>query len=224
MTRFLEWLEMHDDVPFFAFLHFFDPHGPREPYPPYDTMWAAPSARGEQEMRWQKLEKAGVHAPYIQNEERSDRVPAVALLQKAEVDPEAFIAHEFAWYDGSIRAMDVEIGRLLEGLEARGLADKTLVAFVSDHGEEFLDHGYLGHGHTAYGELPKYSVAAMVAGRWAGRIANRGNRRINRFNAHAPRPERSCNRGGHSRPELGAVSGPSRLTVSLRLGEAGGVQ
>lgn len=153
VTRFLEWLEMHDDVPFFAFLHFFDPHGPREPYPPYDTMWAAPSARGEQEMRWQKLEKAGVHAPYIQNEERSDRVPAVALLQKAEVDPEAFIAHEFAWYDGSIRAMDVEIGRLLEGLEARGLADKTLVAFVSDHGEEFLDHGYLGHGHTAYGEL-----------------------------------------------------------------------
>ena len=49
--------------------------------------------------------------------------------------------------------MDVEIGRLLEGLEARGLADKTLVAFVSDHGEEFLDHGYLGHGHTVYGEL-----------------------------------------------------------------------
>ena len=67
-----------------------------------------------------------MQAPYIQSEEFSDRVPAVDLLQKAEVDPEAFIAHEFAWYDGSIRAMDVEIGRLLEGLEAHGLGDKTL--------------------------------------------------------------------------------------------------
>ncbi len=153
VTRFLDWLELHDDVPFFAFLHFFDPHLPYKPYPPYDEMWAAPAARAEQEARWRKLEAAGLHMPYIQIEERSDRVPALALLEKAGVDPEAFIAHEFAWYDGSIRAMDVEIGRLLEGLKAHGLGDKTLVAVVSDHGEEFLDHGRLGHAHTAYGEL-----------------------------------------------------------------------
>ena len=49
--------------------------------------------------------------------------------------------------------MDVEIGRLLEGLQALDLADNTLIAFIGDHGEEFLDHGRTWHGHTLYGEL-----------------------------------------------------------------------
>ncbi|MDA2930063.1 sulfatase-like hydrolase/transferase [Acidobacteria bacterium AH-259-O06] len=150
VTRFLDWLDRHDDVPFFAFLHFFDPHLPYEPYSPYDTMWAPPSSRAEHEARWQRLEEAGVGQLYVSDD---NQTPAIALLQKAEVDPEAFLAHQLAWYDGSIRAMDVEIGRLLEGLESHGLGDKTLLAFISDHGEEILDHGYIGHGGTSFGEV-----------------------------------------------------------------------
>jgi arylsulfatase A-like enzyme len=57
------------------------------------------------------------------------------------------------WYDGSIRAMDSEIARLMEGLEQLGLADETLFAFISDHGEEFLEHGYSFHGNSVYGEM-----------------------------------------------------------------------
>lgn len=151
VTRFLEWLERHDDVPFFAFLHFFDPHLPREPYAPYDTMWTSPVANAELAERARRLAAAGVRLPYLQSEDPDD--PAVDLLRRAGVDPEAWAAHERAWYDGSIRAMDAEIGRLLEGLEQRGLARSTLVAFLSDHGEEMLEHGFVGHGQTAYGEL-----------------------------------------------------------------------
>jgi arylsulfatase A-like enzyme len=49
--------------------------------------------------------------------------------------------------------MDYEIARLLERLEELDLRDDTLIAFVADHGEEFLEHGNHWHGHSAYGEL-----------------------------------------------------------------------
>ena len=49
--------------------------------------------------------------------------------------------------------MNTEIGRALEQLEELGLTDRTLVAFVGDHGEAFLEHGRMWHGHSVYGEL-----------------------------------------------------------------------
>jgi arylsulfatase A-like enzyme len=63
------------------------------------------------------------------------------------------VSQDRDWYDGSIRAMDVEIGRLLERLRGLGLAERTLIAFVGDHGEEFLEHGRTFHGQSTYGEL-----------------------------------------------------------------------
>jgi len=61
--------------------------------------------------------------------------------------------------------MDTEIGRLLERLEELGLDEKTLVIFISDHGDEFLDHGGMGHGGTSvYSELTH--VPLIV--RWPG--------------------------------------------------------
>ncbi|HIA47056.1 MAG TPA: hypothetical protein EYN96_03595, partial [Candidatus Hydrogenedentes bacterium] len=37
--------------------------------------------------------------------------------------------------------------------EDLGLKESTLIAFVSDHGEEFLEHGRTFHGQSTYGEL-----------------------------------------------------------------------
>ena len=36
---------------------------------------------------------------------------------------------------------------------ARGLYQDSLIVFVSDHGEEFFEHGSWMHGHSLYGEL-----------------------------------------------------------------------
>ena len=41
--------------------------------------------------------------------------------------------------------------RLFERLRALGLDRRTLVAFTSDHGEEFLEHGRMFHGQSVYG-------------------------------------------------------------------------
>ena len=54
--------------------------------------------------------------------------------------------------------MEKEIGRLLERLEERGLDERTIVAIVADHGEEFLEHGRHFHGKTAYGEMMGFAA------------------------------------------------------------------
>jgi arylsulfatase A-like enzyme/Tfp pilus assembly protein PilF len=53
-------------------------------------------------------------------------------------------------YDGEIAFTDHEIGALLAGLEERGMLKRTLVAFVSDHGEGFGEHGENTHGILLY--------------------------------------------------------------------------
>jgi arylsulfatase A-like enzyme len=56
-------------------------------------------------------------------------------------------------YDAGIRQMDDRLGELFDYLERTGLAGETLVVFVSDHGEEFGEHGSVIHGHTQYEEV-----------------------------------------------------------------------
>ena len=41
--------------------------------------------------------------------------------------------------------MDREVGRLLRGLEERGYFEDTAILVVSDHGEEFFEHGMTMH-------------------------------------------------------------------------------
>lgn len=56
-------------------------------------------------------------------------------------------------YDGGIRYCDQELlGRLLDHLRGLGLYDNALLTVLSDHGEEFYDHGGWEHGHTLYSE------------------------------------------------------------------------
>jgi arylsulfatase A-like enzyme len=74
-------------------------------------------------------------------------------MEKAGLDPAEYIAYEKDWYDGSIRGMDAEVGRLIERLRTLGLEQKVQIAFVADHGEEFIEHGKMFHGHTVYSEL-----------------------------------------------------------------------
>ena len=63
-------------------------------------------------------------------------------------------ASRFPSYDGEIRYVDAEIGRLLDGLRAQGLLEDTLVAVTADHGEGLGDHPSVPfsatHGSTLY--------------------------------------------------------------------------
>jgi hypothetical protein len=68
-------------------------------------------------------------------------------------------------YDGEIRFTDDAIGTLVRGLDARGLKHNTLIVFLSDHGQEFFEHGAYGHGHSLYGEVLRVPLVVSLAGR-----------------------------------------------------------
>ena len=55
-------------------------------------------------------------------------------------------------YDAEIRANDLSLRRLYEGLTALGLTHKTLLVVTADHGESFGEHGVRGHGASVYQE------------------------------------------------------------------------
>jgi arylsulfatase A-like enzyme len=147
VDRLLPWLEAHRNVPFFVFLHVSDPHDPYKPYPPYDALWADPAKARAHEEELGRARKV-IADPLL----KAFGMPSRAELVEAKIDPDAFIDHDRAWYDGSIRGMDAEIGRLVERLKGLGLDRKTVVVFTGDHGEEFYEHGRSFHGQSVYGE------------------------------------------------------------------------
>ncbi len=50
-----------------------------------------------------------------------------------------------ASYDGEVRVFDDMVGKWMEKLDALGMYDDTLVIIVSDHGEELMERGHVGH-------------------------------------------------------------------------------
>ena len=161
VDRLSGWLGRHRDVPFFVFLHVFDPHDPFEPRDPYATIWADPAHKAEHEEQLEAV-REHIENPILAQFGMPDR----RALEAAEIDPENYVDYDQDWYDGSIRGMDVELGRLVERLRALGIDDDTLVVFMSDHGEEFLDHDRMFHGHTIYNELTQVPLVM----RWPGGI------------------------------------------------------
>lgn len=49
-------------------------------------------------------------------------------------------------YDGAIASLDAQLARLFSELRRSGELQRTIVVVTSDHGEEFAEHGHLGHG------------------------------------------------------------------------------
>ena len=74
------------------------------------------------------------HAPYEPPEPYASRFPATAS----------------GAYDGEIAAVDAQVGRLLDALEADGRLRDTLVVVVGDHGEMLGEHGEQTHGFFVY--------------------------------------------------------------------------
>ncbi|NRA97129.1 MAG: sulfatase-like hydrolase/transferase, partial [Planctomycetes bacterium] len=77
------------------------------------------------------------------------------------MDPHAPYEPETDWgfgssasdrYDSEIRSVDQGIGRVLDALEARGFAGRTIVVINGDHGEALGDHDSDFHGSTLYEE------------------------------------------------------------------------
>lgn len=75
-------------------------------------------------------------------------------------------------YASLIREADAGIGKLLDGLRRRGLAEDTIVVVTGDHGEAFGEpHGRSGHGFSVYDE--EVRVPLMV---WSPKLSGHAGR------------------------------------------------
>lgn len=125
------WLRGRSRRPFFLFLHTYDVHSPYAPPPElhrrFTESLAAPTPGFEPSS--EVLES--IRASHWGTEPRS--------LSAAD------IAYARALYDAEVAWVDEWFGRLLDELERAGLLDRAVVAVVSDHGEEFQEHGSVLH-------------------------------------------------------------------------------
>ncbi|MGH7287973.1 MAG: sulfatase, partial [Myxococcota bacterium] len=67
-------------------------------------------------------------------------------------------------YDREIRFVDDELSALVDWMQAQGLFANTTLLVLSDHGEQFYEHGELGHGTLPYEEVLRPPLIAYGAG------------------------------------------------------------
>jgi choline-sulfatase len=146
------WLdERPQDQPFFLYVHMIDPHVPYRPPSEFLAMYDSAPYRGpvsfEEDATLLENVKSGRTRLGPRDRERLE-----------------------ALYDGEISYHDTHFNALLDGLERRNLLDETVIVFTADHGEEFWDHGSVGHGHNVYQELLHIPMFVHAPGLAAARV------------------------------------------------------
>lgn len=135
------WLQEHGtERKFFLFFHTYRVHDPYTPRPPYDRRFD-PDYDGPIVHDMKRLKEIARSKKWGYKQVFWDRVD--------KNDPEA-VAHIAALYDGEIAAMDKDLPELLTAIDRH--APRTIVIFLSDHGEEFGEHGKFRH-EQLYSEL-----------------------------------------------------------------------
>jgi hypothetical protein len=139
------WLEQHRDEPFLLYAHTSDPHSPYRPPEDLEARFANP-AETEQFNRdyqalWDKRQYGGGAAV------------TRAYARAKGVDPDTFLRRAVDRYDAEIAHADRSLQSLTGKLRQLGILENTLIVVLSDHGEEFWEHGLTGHGHSLYREL-----------------------------------------------------------------------
>jgi len=152
VDTFARWLDRRKTAaPFFAYLHTIDPHDPYAAPPPYAEQFRADI-------------KTTLHVA-LESE------IAALLKTRPDLTMDGVRSDLIAKYDAEIVYNDAMFGRAVADLKRRGLYDSALIIFTSDHGEEFLDHGHWGHGHSLYHELIHVPlIVKFPHGRDAGRV------------------------------------------------------
>jgi len=163
--------------PFFCWCSHFDPHPPYIVPEPWASMY-----RPEDMIpgRFTDGEFDGMPPQFAKTrEEKPDfsmyREPGGSGLHgfHSHLHSEEDLKRNMACYYGMISFMDREIGRVLDRLDERGLAQNTLVVFTTDHGHFLGQHGLIAKGAFHYEDMIRVPMIARWPGRIpAGRVSN----------------------------------------------------
>jgi arylsulfatase A-like enzyme len=168
--RAIDWLQGVDE-PFFAWVSFADPHHPMDPPAPWSDRYAAADA----------LEiLPEVHADEFEGKPPLHRIlsqglrgrplewanPGGATLTREE------LARMTAGYYGMVAQLDHAIGRVIDVLDERGIADETLVIVTTDHGEFLGEHQLIFKGPFGYDSLLRVPLLLRGPGIAAGAVVD----------------------------------------------------
>ncbi|MDH7568214.1 MAG: sulfatase-like hydrolase/transferase [Armatimonadota bacterium] len=133
-NRAVEFLRRyHRREPFFLWVSWIAPHPPWNVPRPWDEMY--------------RLEEmpapVDYHRPLSTLPAPCHRLRELANTEHAS---EARLRRITALYYAQVSLVDKGVGRILQTLEQRGMAENTLVFFTSDHGEMLNDHGLCQKG------------------------------------------------------------------------------
>ncbi len=137
----LDWIRAHDDGPSFLFLHTYLVH----------DYLAGPD------------HEARFHGSCASSVTRGD-LSFVRDRTLREKPTAADLDHFVDAYDAALHEADALVGRLVATLREIGRLDSTIVVVVSDHGEEFGDHGGVNHGRTLYEEVLRVPLIVRAPG------------------------------------------------------------
>ncbi len=182
VNELIRVMEFAKGRPWLVFGHAVGPHSPyvstEEHFQEFCYERAQMSSEGLQELlRGCKLDKWGRRARsclLYRNENMPEPEPSrtsigasigetfgVERLKQVIVDA----------YDANIASSDEQFGRLVGWLKDEGLYDNTIVIVLSDHGEEFWEHGGFLHGKTLYEEMLRVPfLVKMPRNAYAGEI------------------------------------------------------
>ncbi len=136
----MEYLHFPVDQAKFLYFHTVDPH---DPYLPPEQCADLYLDTDRSETRYD------YH--YFGKINRGEYTPTHAEIQEMK-----------ALYDAEITCHDQAMDRMIQELETRN--DDTLFIYLSDHGEQFMEHGYTTHGLTLHGEEARVPLAIRRAG------------------------------------------------------------
>jgi len=141
-NKTIDFVQQHQDAPWFFSFNCFDPHHPFDPPADYlqryqpEQMPLPKFQPGElsNKPRYQQLDHEWAH-----NEPGFFPVSSMTTADHQEVT---------AAYYAMVELIDDQVGRILNALEETGQRERTIVLFMSDHGEMLGDHGlYLKGPH-----------------------------------------------------------------------------
>lgn len=164
-----------DGKPFFCMMSIVDPHDPYNDHPPMaeSLVDAAkiPALSGARQPTQPTvhLEPPGTVLDATDPAGTPGSPRAGEGFDIPEIERESrhgYLGDRFSYTDGQILRMrvgyyasvaflDRHVGKVLDALESAGLADKTLVIFLSDHGDMLGDHDLLAKGAFFYDESVK---------------------------------------------------------------------
>ena len=125
--RLLPWLERHADEPFFAFVHYWDPHIPY-------NMPARFRGKFDRRRGDLAIKEAPAGYAYVPGWGLADRLPVGGKGLSVDL------------YDDEVFYTDHSIGLVRQKLAELDLLDETAIVVTGDHGEDLDLHGLWGHG------------------------------------------------------------------------------